>query len=136
MELSEQERNTVVGLQMEKADRFLRQADKMFADEEWDMSANRYYYACFHAVQGLFVHNGLTSRRHSGMITQFGLHFVKTGIIGNDLGSFLSRMERLRELGDYNCSYTVTKVEVEEFVEPAHRLVEVIRQLVAETPSH
>ena len=68
------------------------------------------------------------------MITQFGLHFVKTGIIGHDLGSFLSRMERLRELGDYNCNYDIAQAEVEEMVEPAHRLVEVIRQLIVDAP--
>ena len=133
MGLSTEERDTVVRLQMEKADRFLRQADKMFAEEEWDLAINRYYYACFHAVQGLFVYNGLTSRRHKGMIMQFGQHFVKTGIISSDLGSFLSRMERLRELGDYNCNYNITKVELEEFVEPAHQLVTLIGKLIAES---
>lgn len=115
---------------MEKAERFLKQADKMFAEEEWDMAANRYYYACFHAVQGLFVHSGLISRRHKGMITQFGLHFIKTGIISKELGGFLSRMEQLRELGDYNCTFSVTKVELDEMVEPAHQLIAVIQELI------
>ena len=130
MGLSTEERDTVVRLQMEKAYRFLRQADKMFDEEEWDLAANRYYYACFHAVQGLFVHHGLESRRHKGMITQFGLHFVKTGIISKELGAFLSRMEQLRELGDYNCTFNITKVELEEFVEPAHQLVMLIEKLL------
>ena len=29
----------------------------------------------------LFIHNGLASKRHAGMLSQFGLHFIKTGII-------------------------------------------------------
>ena len=51
MALNDEERKTMVGLEIEKADRFLKQADMMTDMEQWDMAANRYYYACFHAVQ-------------------------------------------------------------------------------------
>ena len=130
MSLNDEERKTMVGLEMEKADRFLKQADMMCNMEQWDMAANRYYYACFHAVQALFVHNGLASRRHKGMLTQLGLHFVKPGIIDDRLGAFLTRMEQLREKGDYNCLFDVTKDELLTFVEPAHELIDKITQLI------
>ena len=96
------------------------------------MAANRYYYACFHAVQALFVHNGLAARRHAGMLSQFGLHFIKTGIIEDRLGGFLTRMEQLRQKGDYNCVFSITKDELYTIVEPAHELIEVIEQLTKE----
>ena len=73
----------------------------------------------------------LSSRRHSGMLTQFGLHFIKTGIIEDRLGAFLTRMEQLREKGDYNCLFEVTKDELQTFVEPAHELVAKIRILLS-----
>ena len=103
MSLNNEERNTLVSLQMEKANRFLEQAEMVRGLQQWDLAANRYYYACFHAVQGLFIHHGLASKRHTGMLSQFGLHFIKTGIIEDRLGGFLTRMEQLREKGDYNC---------------------------------
>ena len=132
MGLNDEDRKAMVGLELEKADRFLKQAGMMCDMEQWDMAANRYYYACFHAVQALFVHNGLASRRHKGMLTQLGLHFVKPGIIEDRLGAFLTRMEQLREKGDYNCLFDVTKDELLTFVEPAHELIEKIKQLIAE----
>ena len=98
MSLNDDERKTMVGLQMEKANRFLGQAEMARDLQQWDMSANRYYYACFHAVQALFIYNGLGSKTHSGMLRQFGLHFIKTGIIEDRLGGFLTRMEQLREI--------------------------------------
>lgn len=55
MALNDEERKTMVGLEMEKADRFLKQASMMTDMEQWDIAANRYYYACFHAVQALFI---------------------------------------------------------------------------------
>lgn len=51
MGLNDEERKTIVKLEMEKADRFLKQAGMMCDLEQWDIAANRYYYACFHAVQ-------------------------------------------------------------------------------------
>ena len=72
----------------------------------------------------------MNSRRHSGMLTQLGLHFIKTGIIEDRLGAFLTRMEQLREKGDYNCIFDVTKDELLSFVDPAQELIAKIKQLV------
>lgn len=130
MGLNEEERKAIVGLEIEKTDRFLKQAKMMCDLEQWDMAANRYYYACFHAVQALFIYNGLSSRRHSGMLTQLGLHFIKNGIIEDRLGGFLTRMEQLREKGDYNCIFDVTKDELVTFIEPANELVNKIKELI------
>ena len=130
MSLNDEERRTIVNLQMEKADRFLTQAEMVREMQQWDLATNRYYYACFHAVQALFIHNGLASKTHSGMLRQFGLHFIKTGIIEDRLGGFLTRMEQLREKGDYNCVFSINDEELSTIVEPAHELVKVIAKLV------
>ncbi|MBR6445372.1 MAG: HEPN domain-containing protein [Prevotella sp.] len=130
MSLNNEERKIIVNLQMEKADRFLTQAEMVREMQQWDLAANRYYYACFHAVQALFIHNGLASKTHSGMLRQFGLHFIKTGIIEDRLGGFLTRMEQLREKGDYNCVFSINEEELNTIVEPAHELVKVIAELV------
>ncbi len=130
MSLNDDERKTMVGLQMEKANRFLEQAEMVRELKQWDLAANRYYYACFHAVQALFIHNGLASKRHSGMLSQFGLHFIKTGIMEDKLGGFLTRMEQLREKGDYNCVFSVNEEELCTIIEPAHELIAVITRLI------
>ncbi|MFR5897675.1 MAG: hypothetical protein ACLUGY_25765 [Phocaeicola massiliensis] len=49
MSLSEEERNALVTLQI-IARTFLQQADEM-SSKILDIASNRYYYACFHAVQ-------------------------------------------------------------------------------------
>lgn len=130
MSLNDEDRKTMVSLELEKAERFLQQAEMVRELQQWDLAANRYYYACFHAVQALFIHNGLASRRHSGMLSQFGLHFIKTGLIEDRLGGFLTRMEQLRDKGDYNCIFSVNKEELCTIVEPAHELVKVITDLI------
>ena len=130
MSLNDDERKTMVSLQMEKANRFMNQAEMVSNLQQWDLAANRYYYACFHAVQALFIHNGLASKTHSGMLSQFGLHFIKTGIIEDRLGGFLTRMEQLIEKGDYNCVFSISEEELKTIVAPAQELVKVISELI------
>ena len=50
MSLNDDERKTMVGLQMEKANRVMNQAEMVSKMQQWDLAVNRYYYACFHAV--------------------------------------------------------------------------------------
>ena len=111
MKLTDEERNSLVILQLEKAKVFLKQADEMFDLKYWDIASNRYYYACFHAVQALLIQNGLSCKTHDGLIACFGLNFIKTGKISARLGSFLARMEQLRQKGDYNCIYSISEDE-------------------------
>lgn len=132
MKLKEEERNTIVKLQMEKAHLFLKQANEMYKQQYWDIASNRYYYACYHAVQALLIKNGLNSHTHDGLITSFGLHFVKTGKIDRKLGAFLSRIEQLRKKGDYNCFFSVSEEEIATMVEPAKELILKIEELTNE----
>ena len=132
MKLKEEDRNTIVKLQMEKAHLFLQQANEMYKQQYWDIASNRYYYACYHAVQALLIKNGLNSHTHDGLITSFGLHFVKTGKIDRKLGAFLSRIEQLRKKGDYNCFYFVSEEEIASMIEPAKELILRIEELVEE----
>ena len=117
-------------LQVEKAQRFLRQADEMVELKHWDLAANRYYYACFHIVQALFIANGINAHTHTGINTLFSLHFVKTGIVDVSYGSFIARMFQLRQKADYNCAYEVSEDEVCEIVELTHNFIKKISSLI------
>lgn len=122
----------LVGLQLEKAHRFLAQADEMYSMQYWDLAANRYYYACYHAVQGLFIANGLpATKKHSGSVTQFSLHFVKTGKVETTYGSFLARMMQLRQKADYNCAYDISEKDLAEQVSLSKDFIKKIEELLA-----
>ena len=132
MKLTDEEREIVVGLQMEKAHRFLEQAEEMCKQQYWDIASNRYYYACYHAVQALLIKDELVAHTHDGLLTLFGLHFVKAGKVEPKLGAFLSRMEQLREKGDYNCYYAITEEEIKTIIEPTKELIEKVEELLKE----
>ena len=119
-------------MQVERAHRFLNQADEMMDMGYSDMAVNRFYYACFHIVQALFIQKEIVAHTHSGMLTQFSKHFVKTGVVSLEDGSFLARLFQLRQKADYNCAYDITKEEVFSLKEPTHRFVEMIENLIDE----
>lgn len=123
----------LVNMQLEKAHRFLSQADEMYSMQYWDLAANRYYYACYHAVQGLFIANGLpATKKHSGTVTQFSLHFVKSGKVETTYGSFLARMMQLRQKADYNCAYEISEKDLAEQVSLSKEFIKKVEELLSE----
>lgn len=129
--MKQEDKDILVRLQVEKAKRFLAQADEMIELKHWDLAANRYYYASFHAVQALFIHKGINAHTHAGINNQFSLNFVKTGIVDLSYGSFLARMFQLRQKADYNCAYDVSEDDVSEIVGLTHSFVKVVLDMIS-----
>lgn len=125
-----EERQILVKLQVERAHRFVNQADEMMALGYSDMAVNRFYYACFHIVQALFIQKEIVAHTHAGMLTQFSNYFVRTGIVEIEVGSFLARLFQLRQKADYNCAYDISKEEAETLKEPTHQFIEKIESLI------
>ena len=132
MGLTNDERNSLVELRLDKARRFIKEAEQMLSLNLWDLAANRFYYACFHAAQALLVCYGLSAHTHAGTLGVFGMHFVKPEKIDKELGAFFSRMEQLRMKADYNCEYDVSQLDVESMLQPAHDFLKAIEQLISE----
>ncbi len=130
MSLNETDRQVLINLEYEKAKRFIEQANNNYKIGIWDIAANRYYYACFHAVQALFIKDGIESHRHAGLLRLFGQHYVKTEVIDRKFGPFLHQMEQLRTKADYNVLFEVNKEELDSMIEPSHELIEAIGELL------
>ena len=70
-------------------------------EERWNAVINRLYYACFYAVIALLLKNNIETQSHDGARTQFGLHFINTGIINKEFGKLFSKLFDYRQKGDY-----------------------------------
>lgn len=130
MSLNEEERKTVVKLQIEKALNNFRQIELLKNAGYWDNVANRLYYALFHAVSALLINDGHNVSSHRGAVSAFGQYYVTTGLFTIEDGRHYSRLQGLREKSDYNCSYTATKEEIEPKIEPTRIFIEKIQKYV------
>ena len=127
MSLSQEERAIVVGLELEKADKFLAQAEAVAALGIWDVVANRIFYAAFHAVSALLINDHYEVRSHKGAGLMFGQKYVIPGIFSADDGRLYAKLQDLREKSDYNLVYQSNEEEMSPLIEKTRDLIEQIK---------
>jgi len=77
----------------------------------------------------LLLSKGITTKRHSGLITQVHLNFVKTGILTADEGGLFKVMFDLRHEGDYEDFIDVDRFDIEEYTPQVTALVDKINRM-------
>lgn len=128
--MNDEERTTVVRLQLEKAHANVNQIPLLCEAGYWDNVANRLYYALFHAVSALLISDGHNVGSHRGAVGAFGQNYVTTGIFTIEEGKHYSRLQSLREKADYNCAYNATEKDVVPKIEPTRLLIEKIEKYI------
>ena len=94
-------REEYVNYRFHRAEESYEEALILAKEERWNAAINRLYYACFYAVISLLIKNNISTQTHDGARTQFGLIFVKTGIIDKESGKLFSKLFDYRQKGDY-----------------------------------
>jgi len=130
MSLTDEERTTLVELEMEKAEKTFSEIEILVNAGLWSTAANRLYYAVFHAVSALLIKDGHKVQTHQGTHIGFGLYYVKTGIFPPEYGRFYNQLQTLREQSDYNCVYDVDPEELKSKIQPAKDIIEKIGEIV------
>ena len=130
MSLSDEERRIVVQLEMERANRTFSEVDVLRAESLWNGVCNRLYYAVYHAISALLIHDGHQVYTHHGSHALFGLHYIKTGVLPAEYGKLYNQLQTMREESDYNCAFEAEPQDLEDKIEPARQLIETIWTMV------
>jgi uncharacterized protein (UPF0332 family) len=112
---------------IEKAERFYRSAEHLLTLEDYDSCASRCYYAMFLLAEAALMTQGLSPSSHRGVLTLFGRHLIRTGILPAELGRALSRAYDVRLTGDYAVGVTVSRQEAQDLLESTRRFVAHLR---------
>ena len=131
MSLTDEERRIMVDLEIERAERITQQFQVLQEQQYWDTLVNRMYYAVFHAVSALLIHNAMPVHTHKGALHVFNREFVRTGMFSMEEGRLFSQLEGLRERGDYNCFLDASEDEIVPLIEPLKSLIEKIKREIA-----
>lgn len=113
----------------EKADLALEDAVFLTDAARYNLAANRLYYALYYAASALLLSKGISTKRHSGLITQVHLNFVKTGILTIEEGALFKVMFDLRHESDYEDFIDVESSDIEEYTPQVKELVEKLKRL-------
>ena len=82
---------------IERAKRYLKSAEILLEEGDYESSVSRTYYAMFYSAQAMLLTKNLSFSSHKGVISAFGEYFVKTGIFPKEMGKELevSKIEKL-----------------------------------------
>lgn len=128
MSLSENERKIIVCRELEKAQKTFDDALFCAKEGKWETSANRLYYALFHAMSALLVNDGYKVKSHRGILAMFGEHYIRTEIFAKQDGSLLSDLVIMRDNADYKCFFEADEEKLRPYIEPTRQLIQKIKE--------
>lgn len=117
---------------IEKAEKFLTTAEHTLKIGDYDSCVSRCYYAMFFMAEAMLLTKGLSASTHKGVISLFGEHFVKAGVLERELGKSINDAYDKRVVGDYGVGSTVTREEAEELLEAAQNFFKELKYYLKE----
>jgi len=115
---------------LEKARETLKAAELTLVHELYDDSANRSYYAVFHAVRALLALEGADYKRHSGVIAHFQREYVKTGKFDKKYSEIVVSSFTARQNSDYGDFFPISREEAETQLAEAKDFVHAVDRYV------
>ncbi|MEE8168364.1 MAG: HEPN domain-containing protein [Candidatus Hydrothermarchaeales archaeon] len=115
-----------------KAEEKFKSARILFEHGQYADAVSRGYYAMYHSAKAVLSFKDIHPRRHAGVISMFGLHFINEGYIEETYAKALSRGEEHRSDADYDIYYTATKEEAEGVIRDAEAFLERIKKAIKE----
>jgi uncharacterized protein (UPF0332 family) len=130
-----QETTDYIEYRLLKSGEAFKDAKLLATNQRWNASINRLYYACFYAVSALPAKHNVFTHTHSGCKSQFGLHFIKTGLIDAEQGKLYADLMDWRQKGDYGDMFDFDKETVEPLFEKVNRFLEGLKLLMQRNSS-
>jgi len=126
--LLKEENIALSNYRIEKAKACLKASKILLDDECYSDSANRSYYAIFHAMNALNALDDVGFKKHSGVMSNFNQKYIKTDIFEKEYGKIANSAFEIRKDNDYADFYVVSKKEVIEQHENAFKFVDRIEK--------
>lgn len=106
-----------------KAERYLKSAELLLKDGDFESSISRVYYAMFYSAEAILLTKGLSFSSHKGVISAFGEHFIKTGVFPKEMGREINRAFEKRQISDYGYTFIISADEAEQMLQGGKEFV-------------
>ena len=117
----------------QKARKALNSARKTLEDDP-ENAVNRSHQSMFLAASGILVLKGVKGvkdiKTHQEVMDKFEELFVKTGILEEELGRELERVEHLAHEADYDPNITFSHQEAQDQIEKAEHFLSAVEQVI------
>ena len=123
-------REDYIKQRLQRAEKSYQDALILTENQRWNAVVNMSYYACFYAVIALLLQNNIKTLSHDGTRTQFGLHFIKTGLIDKKFGKLYSKLFYFKQKGDYGDLYDYDGLTISPLISLVREFINVIKQFI------
>lgn len=112
---------------LQKAGKMLVSARRDMDAEDYASANNRAYYCIFHAMRAVLALDGLDFKKHSAVISQFTLRYLKTEIFPREYGKLITNASLIRNRSDYEDFYTCSISDTTELLAGAERFLQEVK---------
>lgn len=109
---------------IDKAKEILIEAEDAFKQNHFGMSVTRSYYTMFTSARALLALKEMDSSKHSGVISLFNKHLVKTDLFPSEFSKFLREAKEIREAADYGDFVKITQEDARNQIDNARKFLE------------
>lgn len=106
----------------------LNEAEILLSADEYRGTANRAYYAAFHAMRAVLILDNFDSKKHSGIIAKFRELYLKTELFDKEVSDKISSLFRVRSASDYDDFYIVAKQDAIQQLDNARYIVALVEK--------
>jgi uncharacterized protein (UPF0332 family) len=117
---------------LKNAEYRLNAAKYLYNGGYYDDAVSRAYYSMFYAAKALLSVKEIYPKAHKGVISKFGLEFVKKGLIEDTYGRALNHAKDRREVAEYDVEKKISKNETALIIEDAENFLERIKIVINE----
>lgn len=112
---------------MAQAQETMRSAKLCIDNHFFKDAINRSYYAAFYAVKAVLALADTDFKRHKDVVAYFNQNYVATGTFPKAIGRLLARLQKKREISDYDDFYVASTEEAKEQFEAADSIVNEVK---------
>lgn len=126
-------RADVIAWSVERARIRLAAAERELDAGVPQLAADHAYYACFHVLTAIFLHEGLTLKRHSALRSALHERLIQTGRLDRRWGVVFDRLAELRTKSVYAALFALDAETGRAVVDDAGKLSAELRRLLPPT---
>ena len=127
----EESRKSLSLYRLNKATECITAAEAALESGSLPTAINRSYYCIFHAMRAVISLDTYDSSKHSGIISFFRQHYIKTSIFPVEFSDIIERAFKTRSKSDYDDFYIFTKSEAQRQITDAKTFLEAVKTYVS-----
>ena len=108
---------------LQRAREDLASAQNNYKNNDFRTANNRAYYAIFHSLRAVLALDGFDSKKHSGIISEFRVRYIKTKVFDYEISDMIGDAFEVRNKSDYDDMYIVSKQQTLVQIENAQKVI-------------